>query len=78
MLLRLGARHDHLPRAEDEGGGLGLADAHDDGGESLRVVLGVACVQCDRLEVELAAEVARRDDVLQDGTQRAVAGRRKK
>ena len=63
VVLRLRARHDHLARGEDERGRLGLADAHDDRGETLRVVLGVARVQRDGLEVEAAVEVHGRDDV---------------
>lgn len=35
VVFGFGAGHDHLARGEDEGGGLGVSDAHDDGGESL-------------------------------------------
>jgi hypothetical protein len=35
IVLGFGAGHDHFARGEDEGGGLGVADAHDHGGESL-------------------------------------------
>ena len=35
VVFRLGTRHDHLAGREDECGGLGFTDAHDDGGESL-------------------------------------------
>lgn len=35
VILGLGTGHDHLARGKDKSGGLGLADAHDDGGETL-------------------------------------------
>lgn len=35
VVFRLGARHHHLARREDESGGLGFTDAHDDGRETL-------------------------------------------
>ena len=43
----------------------GFADAHDDGGETLRVVLGVPGVEGDALQVQPAAETDGRDDVLE-------------
>lgn len=49
--LRLCASDHHLARSEDQCSRLWVADTHDDGSETLRVVLGVSCVQCDRLEV---------------------------
>lgn len=36
VILRLGTGDDHLARGKDQGGGLGLTDPHDDGGETLR------------------------------------------
>lgn len=35
VILRLGTSDDHLAGSEDESGGLGLSDTHDDGGETL-------------------------------------------
>lgn len=55
--------HDHLAGSEDQGGRLGLADTHDDGSETLWVVLRVTCMQGDRLEVEPAVEIHRSDNV---------------
>ena len=46
-------------------GRLWLSDAHDDCGEAFWIVLGVAGVQGDGLEIELDRQVARRHDVLQ-------------
>jgi len=63
VVLGLGARAHHLARAEDEGGGARRADAHDHGREPLRVVLGVARVQRDLLQLQLAAQVHRAHDV---------------
>ena len=39
VIFRLGTGDDHLATGEDQGGGLGLANAHDNGRETLRVVL---------------------------------------
>lgn len=63
--LALCAGDDHLPRGEDQRRGLGVSDTHDDGSETLRVVLGVARMQCDRLEIQAAGEVDGGDQVLQ-------------
>ena len=71
--LALRTRHDHLAGGEDERRGLGVADTHDDGGETLGVVLGVTGVQCDRLEVEATGKVHSGHQVLQLGRD---AGRR--
>lgn len=35
VILRLGTSDDHLAGGEDQSGGLGLTDTHDDGGETL-------------------------------------------
>lgn len=35
VILRLGTGNDHLARGEDQSGGLGLTDTHDDGGKTL-------------------------------------------
>jgi hypothetical protein len=63
VIFRLGASHHHLARSKDEGCGLGVANAHDDGGETLWVVLCVARVQSDRLEIQAAIKIDRGNDV---------------
>src|SRR6266571_3963281 len=60
--LRAGA--DDLPAAEEQDGGLRILDSVDEAGELLRLVLGAAEGEGDRLEVELVPEGSRRDDVL--------------
>ena len=55
--------NNHLAGSEDQRGRLGLTDTHDDGSETLRVVLSVTCMQGDRLEVEPAVEIHCSDDV---------------
>jgi len=55
--------HHHLARSKDEGRGLGLANAHDDGRETLGVVLGVPRMQRNRLEVQATVQVDRGHDV---------------
>jgi hypothetical protein len=67
VVFRLGTSHNHLPTREDESRCLRLTNAHDDGSETLRVVLGVTRVQSDRLQVEASAEVDGRHDVLECG-----------
>src|SRR3989441_7847619 len=59
--LRAGA--DDLPAAEEEDRGLRLLDPIDESGELLRLVLGATEGEGDRLEVELAPDGGRRDDV---------------
>ena len=86
VVFALCARHHHFARGENEGRGFGLADAHDDGCESLRahallaqafrtrelprqckmylwVVLGIARVQRNRLEIQPTIEVDGGDNV---------------
>ena len=36
VVFRFRAGHDHFPGGEDEGGGFGVSDTHDDSGESLQ------------------------------------------
>src|SRR5213593_3922142 len=55
---------DDLPAAEQQDRGLRLLDPVDEAGELLRLVLGAAQGEGDRLEVELVPEGSRRDDVL--------------
>jgi hypothetical protein len=42
VVLRLGTSHNHLSTRKDQSSRLGLANTHDDSGETLRVVLSVA------------------------------------
>ncbi len=87
VVFRLGTRDNHLPRREDQGGGLWVAYAHDDSCKTLDtrtnnnsstcrvshknvctnlgIVFSIPSVQSDRLQVEAAVEVDRRDDVLE-------------
>ena len=67
VVLALGARADHLARAEDERRGARLSDAHDDRSEPLRVVLGVPRLHRDLAQVQLAQHVDGGDDVPEDG-----------
>ena len=63
VVFRLGTSNDHLARGKDQGGGLGLADTHDDSGETLGVVLCITSVEGNRLQVESAVKVHRGDNV---------------
>ena len=51
VILRFGACHNHLARSEYERGCLRIADTHDHGGETFRVVFSIASVQSDGLEI---------------------------
>src|SRR6266511_6051013 len=64
VLEALRARAHDLPAAEQQDGGLRILDPVDQAGELLRLVLGAAEGEGDRLEVELVPEGSRRDDVL--------------
>src|SRR5713101_3947273 len=55
---------DDLAAAEHQEDDLRLVDAVDEAGELFRLVLGATEGEGDRLEVELAPEGSRRDDVL--------------
>ena len=57
VVLALGARAHHLARAEYERGGARRTYAHDDGRETLRIVLGIARIQSDLLQLERAAQI---------------------
>jgi hypothetical protein len=63
VVLRLCTSDDHLARGEDQGGSLGLADTHDDSGETLWVVLSITSVESNRLQIESAVKVHRGDNV---------------
>lgn len=62
--IALGARHHHLAAAEEHHRRPRLVDAHDDGAEALRIVLRVANLHHQLVEVQLDAVVGRRDDVV--------------
>ena len=47
LILALGASDDHLARGKDQGCGLGVTDADNDGGETFWVVFCVSAVQGD-------------------------------
>ena len=63
VVLRLGTSDNHLARSEDQSGGLGLADTHDNSGETLRVILSVTGMQSNRLQVKTAVKIDGSDDV---------------
>jgi hypothetical protein len=63
VVFGLGTSDDHLARGEDQGGGLGLANTHDDSGETLGVVLCITSVEGNRLQIESAVKVHRGDNV---------------
>lgn len=65
VVFTFGTRHDHLAGSEDQSRSLGLTDTHDDGGETLGIVLGVSGVQGNGLEVQAGRQVHGGDDVLQ-------------
>jgi hypothetical protein len=57
VVLRLGTSHNHLSTRKDQSSRLGLANTHDDSGETLRVVLSVTSVKSDSLQIETSREV---------------------
>jgi hypothetical protein len=63
IILRLGTSDDHFARSKDERSSLGFTNTHDDGGETLGVVLCVAGVQGNRLEIQAAIQVHRSNNV---------------
>lgn len=68
LLLALGARDDHLAVLKDESRcPRRLAETHDQGGKSLRVVLRIAAVVAYLLQVEAALQIGSRDQVLDLG-----------
>src|SRR5947208_6778998 len=64
VLEALGPRANDLPTPEEQDRGLRFLEAIDQPGELLRLVLGPAEDEGDRLQVELLPEGSRRDDVL--------------
>jgi hypothetical protein len=67
IVFRLGTSHNHLSTRKDQSRCLGLANTHDDGSETLWIVLGITCVQGDGLQVKASGEVDSSDDVLESG-----------
>lgn len=65
--FRLGPRDDHLARGEDEGGGAGITDPHDEGVELLAVIFNIAGVLGDDRQVEPTSQVDCCHDVLDLG-----------
>jgi len=63
VIFRFGTSDNHLARSKDESGRLGIANTHDNSRESLRVVLSVASVQRDSLEVQTTIKIDSSDDV---------------
>ena len=59
----LGARHDHLTGLEDESSRLGVTDTDADRRKAFWVVFSVAQMERNSLEVKLAADIGRRDNV---------------
>lgn len=64
IIFRLGTSHNHLSTGKDQCRCFRLTNTHDDGSETLGVVLGVSCVQGDGLEVKTSGEVDGSHDVL--------------
>mmetsp|Transcript_4710 Transcript_4710/g.13535 ORF Transcript_4710/g.13535 Transcript_4710/m.13535 type:complete len:450 (-) Transcript_4710:281-1630(-) len=65
-VLRFRSRAHHFAGRENQGRGLWLTDTHDHRSETLRIVLCIARVERNLLQVQtLAAEVDRRHDILQ-------------
>jgi len=46
-------------------GGLGITNVHDHSGELLRIGLGIASMQCDRLQTQTVIKIGRGNNVLQ-------------
>ena len=67
IVLGFGTSYHHLAARKDQSRRLGLANTHDDGGETLGIVLGVASVKSNRLEVQASREVDRGYNVLKGG-----------
>ena len=69
VILGFRTSNNHLSTCEDQSGSLGLTDTHDNSRETLRVVLSVSRMKRNRLEIQTAIEIDRRDDVLESGRQ---------
>ena len=52
ILFALGTSNHHLAGGKDERSRLGFTNSHDDGSETLWIVLGVASVQGDRFQIQ--------------------------
>ena len=67
IIFTLRARHHHLATGEDQSSCLGFANAHDDGSETLRVVLRIAGMKCDSLtqvDISVWLMLSHKSDVL--------------
>ena len=62
-ILGFGTSNYHLSGSKDQCSGLGLTDAHDDGGETLWIVLRISRMKSNSLQVETAIEVDRSNNV---------------
>jgi hypothetical protein len=67
VIFRLGTSHNHLSTREDQSRCLWLTNTHDDGSETLGVVLGIAGMESNGLEVKTSGEVDGSDNVLKSG-----------
>jgi hypothetical protein len=65
VVFRLGTSYNHLSTRKDQSRCLWLANTHNDGSETLRVVLGVTRVQGNSLEVKASREVDGSHNVLE-------------
>jgi len=65
VVFRLGTGHNHFSTRKDQGRRLGLANTHDDGSETLGVVLSVTSVKSDGLEVKASGQVDGSHNVLE-------------
>ena len=67
LLLGPGSGYDHFSAAEDETGGFGISEAHDDGSEAVGIVLGSFAFPGDLFEIEFAAQIDSSNYVLYFG-----------
>jgi len=65
VVFRLGPSYYHLARSKDQSCGLRFPDSHDNGCETLRVVLGVPSMKSNSLKVETTIEVDGSYDILE-------------
>lgn len=55
--LTLGTSDDHLATGKDKGRCLGLADSHDHGRKTLRIIFSITGVQGDRFQIKPALQI---------------------
>jgi len=63
VVFGFGACDNHLARSKDQSSCLWITDTHDDGRESLWIVLGISSVQRNGLEIKSAVEIYGGDQV---------------